>query len=62
MTCVFTPNIAPSGRLGGAGYGLTFEVVNQPEGALLMHSPGTFGHGGGRRRRLDNPGSRIRWH
>jgi CubicO group peptidase (beta-lactamase class C family) len=46
MTRVFTPNVAPSGWLGGAGYGLTFEVVNQPEGTLLMHSPGTFGHGG----------------
>jgi CubicO group peptidase (beta-lactamase class C family) len=46
MTRVFTPNVTPSGWMGGAGYGLTFEVVNQPEGTLLMHSPGTFGHGG----------------
>lgn len=46
MTRVFTPNVTPSGWLGGTGYGLTFEIVNQPEGTLLMHSPGTFGHGG----------------
>jgi CubicO group peptidase (beta-lactamase class C family) len=46
MTRVFTPNVMPSGWLGGTGYGLTFEVVNQPEGTLLLHSPGTFGHGG----------------
>jgi CubicO group peptidase (beta-lactamase class C family) len=46
MTQVFTPNVTPSGWLGGTGYGLTFEIVNQPEGTLLLHSPGTFGHGG----------------
>lgn len=46
MTRVFTPNVTPAGWLGGTGYGLTFEIVNQPEGTLLMHSPGTFGHGG----------------
>jgi CubicO group peptidase (beta-lactamase class C family) len=46
MTRVFTPNVIPSGWLGGTGYGLTFEIVNQPEGTLLLHSPGTFGHGG----------------
>jgi len=46
MTRVFTPNVTPSGWLGGTGYGLTFEIVNQPEGTLLLHSPGTFGHGG----------------
>src|SRR5579871_6560597 len=46
MTRVFTPDVRPSGWLGGTGYGLTFEIVNQPEGTLLMHSPGTFGHGG----------------
>jgi CubicO group peptidase (beta-lactamase class C family) len=46
MTRVFTPNVNPSGWLGGTGYGLTFEIVNQPEGTLLLHSPGTFGHGG----------------
>ena len=46
MTRVFTPNVSPSGWLGGTGYGLTFEIVNQPEGTLLLHSPGTFGHGG----------------
>jgi CubicO group peptidase (beta-lactamase class C family) len=46
MTQVFTPDVNPSGWLGGTGYGLTFEVVNKPEGTLLLHSPGTFGHGG----------------
>lgn len=46
MTRVFTPNVTPSGWLGGTGFGLTFEIVNQPEGTLLLHSPGTFGHGG----------------
>jgi len=46
MTRVFTPDVKPSGWMGGTGYGLTFEVVNQSEGTLLLHSPGTFGHGG----------------
>jgi CubicO group peptidase (beta-lactamase class C family) len=46
MTRVFTPNVTPSGWLGGTGYGLTFEIVDKPEGTLLLHSPGTFGHGG----------------
>lgn len=46
MTRVFTPPVKPSGWLGGTGYGLTFEVVNQPEGTLLLHGMGTFGHGG----------------
>jgi CubicO group peptidase (beta-lactamase class C family) len=46
MTRIFTPDVKPSGWLGGTGYGLTFEIVNQPEGTLLLHSPGTFGHGG----------------
>jgi CubicO group peptidase (beta-lactamase class C family) len=46
MTRVFTPDVNPSGWLGGAGYGLTFEIVNKPEGTLLLHSPGSFGHGG----------------
>jgi len=46
MTRVFTPDVSPSGWLGGTGYGLTFEIVNHPEGTLLLHSPGTFGHGG----------------
>lgn len=46
MTRVFTPNVTPAGWLGGTGYGLTFEIVNQPVGTLLLHSPGTFGHGG----------------
>jgi len=46
MTQVFTPDVKPSGWLGGTGYGLTFEIVDQPEGTLLLHSPGTYGHGG----------------
>ena len=46
MTRVFTPEVTPAGWLGGTGYGLTFEIVNKPEGTLLLHSPGTFGHGG----------------
>ncbi|MFZ0590984.1 MAG: serine hydrolase domain-containing protein [Bryobacteraceae bacterium] len=46
MTRVFTPEVNPSGWMGGTGYGLTFEVVDKPEGTLLLHSPGTFGHGG----------------
>jgi CubicO group peptidase (beta-lactamase class C family) len=46
MTRVFTPSVNPSGWLGGTGYGLTFEVVDKPEGTLLLHSLGTFGHGG----------------
>jgi CubicO group peptidase (beta-lactamase class C family) len=46
MRQVFTPDVNPSGWLGGTGYGLTFEVVNRPTGTLLLHSMGTFGHGG----------------
>jgi len=46
MRRVFTPDVNPSGWLGGTGYGLTFEVVNRPTGELLLHSMGTFGHGG----------------
>ena len=46
MTQVFTPQVEPSGWLGGTGYGLTFEIVNRPQGTLLLHSIGTFGHGG----------------
>jgi CubicO group peptidase (beta-lactamase class C family) len=46
MTRVFTPDVNPSGWLGGTGYGLTFEVVDKPEGTLLLHSPGSYGHGG----------------
>jgi CubicO group peptidase (beta-lactamase class C family) len=46
MTRVFTPDVKPSGWLGGTGYGLTFEIVDSPEGTLLLHSPGTYGHGG----------------
>ncbi len=46
MRQVYTPEVNPSGWLGGTGYGLTFEIVNRPEGMLLLHPMGTFGHGG----------------
>jgi hypothetical protein len=46
MRQVFTPDVKPSGWLEGTGYGLAFEVVDKPEGTLLLHSPGTFGNGG----------------
>jgi CubicO group peptidase (beta-lactamase class C family) len=46
MTRVFTPAVEPSGWMGGTGYGLTFEIVDKPEGTLMLHTPGTFGHGG----------------
>lgn len=46
MTQVFTPAVNPSGWLGGTGYGLTFEIIDKPQGTLLLHSMGTFGHGG----------------
>jgi CubicO group peptidase (beta-lactamase class C family) len=46
MRTVFTPDVTPSGWLGGTGYGLTFEIVNHPVGELLLHPMGTFGHGG----------------
>lgn len=46
MTRTFTPDVKPSGWLGGTTYGLTFELVTENVGTLLLHSPGTFGHGG----------------
>ncbi len=46
MREVHTPDVNPSGWLGGTGYGLTFEIVNQARGTLLLHHLGTFGHGG----------------
>lgn len=46
MTQTFTPDVEPSGWLGGTTYGLTFELVTKPVGTLLLHSLGTFGHGG----------------
>jgi CubicO group peptidase (beta-lactamase class C family) len=46
MTRVFTPPVEPSGWMGGSGYGLTLEIVDKPEGTLMLHTPGTFGHGG----------------
>ena len=35
-------------RMAGLGIGesLVVEIVNQPEGTLLLHSMGTYGHGG----------------
>jgi CubicO group peptidase (beta-lactamase class C family) len=46
MTRVFTPPVEPSGWMGGSGYGLTLEIVDKPEATLMLHTPGTFGHGG----------------
>lgn len=46
MTQTFTPDVEPSGHLGGTTYGLTFELITKPVGTLLLHSLGTFGHGG----------------
>ena len=46
MTRTFTPDLQPSGHLGGTTYGLTFELVTKPVGTLLLHSLGSYGHGG----------------
>ncbi len=46
MTRTFTPDVEPAGHLGGTTYGLTFELITKPAATLLLHSPGTFGHGG----------------
>lgn len=46
MTAVHTGDLNPSGWMGGSGYGLTWEVVNDPAGELAGHSAGTYGHGG----------------
>ena len=46
MTRTFTPDVQPSGHLGGTTYGLTFELITKPVATLLLHSLGTFGHGG----------------
>ncbi len=46
MREIFTPNVQPSGWLGGTGYGLTFEVVRDPEGTLHLQGKGSYGHGG----------------
>ncbi len=46
MTEVYTTGLNPSGWLGGAGYGLGWEVVTEPYGELAGHAIGTYGHGG----------------
>lgn len=46
MTEVHTTGIHPAGYLGGSGYGLTWEVVDEPFGEQAGHTKGTYGHGG----------------
>ncbi len=46
MTEVQTGDVHPSGWLGGSGYGLGWEVVNDPYGELTGHAKGDYGHGG----------------
>ncbi|MFL6446300.1 MAG: serine hydrolase domain-containing protein [Bryobacteraceae bacterium] len=46
MTEVHTTGIDPVGWMRGAGYGLAWEVVNDPMGELDGHSIGSYGHGG----------------
>jgi CubicO group peptidase (beta-lactamase class C family) len=46
MTEVQTTGIRPVGWMRGSGYGLAWEVVNDPLGELDGHSIGTYGHGG----------------
>lgn len=46
MREVHTGDLNPSGWLGGSGYGLAWEVVQDPYGELAGHAKGTFGHGG----------------
>ena len=46
MTEVQTGDIHPVGWLRGSGYGLAWEVVNDPYGELTGHSKGSYGHGG----------------
>ncbi len=46
MTEVHTSDIRPRGWMGGTGYGLAWEVVDDPYGELVGHSRGTYGHGG----------------
>jgi CubicO group peptidase (beta-lactamase class C family) len=45
MTQVHTGDLQ-AGWLGGAGYGLAWEVVKDPYGALTGHTVGDYGHGG----------------
>lgn len=46
MSQVHTGTIAKAGWMGGTGYGLAWEVVNDPQGELMLNSLGTYGHGG----------------
>ena len=46
MTEVHTGDLIRSGWLGGAAYGLAWEVVKDPFGELAGHTKGTYGHGG----------------
>ncbi len=46
MTEVHTGDLVRSGWLGGAAYGLAWEVVKDPFGELAGHTKGTYGHGG----------------
>ncbi|MDQ2775851.1 MAG: beta-lactamase family protein [Acidobacteriota bacterium] len=46
MTEVQTGDVHRVGWLGGSGYGLAWEVVNDPYGELAGHSMGSYGHGG----------------
>jgi CubicO group peptidase (beta-lactamase class C family) len=46
MTEAHTAGIHPVGWMGGANYGLAWEVVTEPLGELAGHAKGTYGHGG----------------
>ncbi len=46
MREVHTEKIRPVGWMGGTGYGLAWEVVNDSEGEAVGHTKGTYGHGG----------------
>lgn len=46
MTQLLTGDIPNSGWIGGGGYGLTWEVIKNAPGTLLLLSPGSYGHGG----------------
>jgi CubicO group peptidase (beta-lactamase class C family) len=46
MTQAYTAHLPNLAILRGTGWGLTFEVISNPNGNFLMYSPGTFGHGG----------------
>jgi CubicO group peptidase (beta-lactamase class C family) len=46
MTQSYTAHIPNLATLRGTGWGLTFEIITNPNGNFLMYSQGTFGHGG----------------